>query len=77
MKLGKSLQTYCANFFSLKLTFKARKTLFLGSILIAKQELITRTLRFVHKTSRLVRISLLISNQLNKEFFFFLGKVIS
>ena len=43
-------------------------------IVIAKRELITRTLSFVYKTSRLVRISLLISN-LNKEFFF-LGKVI-
>ena len=47
----------------------------LESMFIAKQELITRTLSFVYKTSRLVRISLLISN-LNKEFFFFLGKVI-
>ena len=45
------------------------------SIFIAKQELITRTLSFVYKTSRLVRIFLLISN-LNKEFFFFLEKVI-
>ena len=48
---------------------------FWKSIYIAKQELITRTLIFVYKTSRLARISLLISN-LNKEFFFFLGKVI-
>ena len=45
------------------------------SIFTAKQELITRSLSFVYKTSRLARISLLISN-LNKEFFFFLGKVI-
>ena len=49
------------------------KNPFLESIFIAKQELIT--LSFVYKTSRQVRISLLISN-LNKEFFFFLGKVI-
>ena len=28
MKLGKSLQTYCANFFSLKLIFKREKPFF-------------------------------------------------
>ena len=55
-------------FFRLSWHFK-RKNPFLESIFIAKQELITRTLSFVYKTSRLVRISLLISN-LNKEFFF-------
>ena len=52
----------------------SEKNSFLESIFIAKQELITRTL-LVYKTSRLVRISLLISN-LNKDFFFSLGKVI-
>ena len=55
--------------------FKREKP-FLVSIFIAKQELFTRTLSFVYKTSRLVRIALLISN-LNKEFFFFLRKVIA
>ena len=69
MRLGKSLQICCVN-----CHFKREKP-FLESIFIAKQELITRTLSFVYKTSRLIRISLLISN-LNKEFFFFLGKVI-
>ena len=53
----------------------SEKNSFLESIFIAKQELITRTLSFVYKTSRLVRVSLSISN-LNKEFFFFLEKVI-
>ena len=47
------------------------KNPFLKSIFIAKQELITRTLSLVYKTSRqwLVRISLLINN-LNKKFLF-------
>ena len=64
----------CQFFFRLSWHLK-RKNPFLESIFITKQELITRTLSFVYKTLRLVRISLLISN-LNKEFFFFLGKVI-
>ena len=59
--------------FRLSWHFKREKP-FWVSIFIAKQELITRTLNFVDKTSRLKRIALLISN-LNKEFFFFLGTV--
>ena len=51
MKLGRSLQT------CLSWHFKQEKP-FLESIFIAKQELITRTLSFVYKTSRLVRNSL-------------------
>ena len=74
LKLGKSLETSCVNFFSLELTFSARKTRILESIFFAKQRLTTRT-SFVCKTSRLVRISLLI-NGLNKSvLLFFLGKL--
>ena len=54
LKLQKSLETCCVNFFSLEL-----KTRILESIFFAKQRLITRT-RLVYKTSWLVRISLLI-----------------
>ena len=68
LKLGKSLQTCRVNFFSLELTFLTR---ILKSI-FAKQELITRT-SFLYKTSRLVRISLLIS-ALNKRISFFPGE---
>ena len=61
-------------FFRLSWHFK-REKLFFGKHLYCKTwELITRTLSFVYKTLRLVRISLLISN-LNKEFFFFWGKL--
>ena len=76
MKLGISLQTCCANFFRLSRHFTREKP-FLESIFIAKQrkELIARALSFVYKTSRLVRISLLITN-LKMGFFFFLWKVI-
>ena len=56
-----------------RLTF-VNKYYYTTAWLIAKQELITRT-SFVYKTSRLVRISLLISI-LNKDFCCFLGKVI-
>ena len=56
-------------FYSLELTFKTRKTRILESIFSAKQGLITRT-SFVYRTSRLVRISLLIS-ALNKRVLFF------
>ena len=52
----------------------SEKNPYFGKHLFAKQKLITRT-SFVHKSSRLVRISLLI-NSLNKSFSFFLGKVI-
>ena len=69
LKLGKSLETFCVNFFPLELRFKARKTRILESIFFAKQRLITRT-SFVYKTSLLVRISLLI-NALNKRVLFF------
>ena len=54
--------------------FKWKKPIFLESNFISKQELITRT-SFVYKTLQLVRISLLITT-LNKEFCFFLRKVI-
>ena len=63
------------NFFFAKADILSEKDPFLESIFIEKQELITRTLSLVYKTSWVVRISLLISN-LNKEFFFFIGKVI-
>ena len=69
LKLGKSLETCCVNFFSLELTFKARKTRILESFFFAKQRLITRT-SVAYKTSRLVRISLLI-NALNKRILLF------
>ena len=52
----------------------SEKNPFLESLFIAKQELITRSLSFAYKTSQLARISLLISD-LNKEFFFFVGKL--
>ena len=75
LKLGKSLETCCVNFFRLSWHFKREKTRILESIFFAKQGLITRT-SFVYKTSRLVRISLLI-NALNKRvLLFFQGKVI-
>ena len=99
MKLGKSLQTCCANFSFALADILSEKNLFLestfinlvpralfpdqshknapwgrGCNFIAIQELITRTLSFANKTSRLVRISVLISN-LNKEFFFFSRKL--
>ena len=74
LKLEKSLETYCVNFFLLELTFQARKTRISESIFFAKQRLITRS-SFVNKTSRLVRICLLI-NALNKRvFLFFSGKL--
>ena len=61
-------------FFRLSWHSLSEKNPFMESIFTAKQELITRSLSFVYKTSRLARISLLISN-LNKEFFFFLGNI--
>ena len=74
LKLERSLETCCVNFFSLELTFKARKTRILESFFFAKQRLITRT-SVAYKTSRLVRISLLI-NALNKRILlFFTGKL--
>ena len=60
--------------FRLSWHFKREKPVFLESIFISKQELITGT-SFVNKTLQLVRISLLVA-ALNKEFYFFLGKVI-
>ena len=60
--------------FRLSWHFNRGKPVFLESIFISKQELITRT-SFVYKTLQLVRISLLIAS-LNKEFSLFLAKVI-
>ena len=74
LELEKSLETCCVNFFSLEVTFKARKTRILESFFFAKQRLITRT-SVAYKTSRLVRISVLI-NALNKRILlFFTGKL--
>ena len=72
LKLGKSLETCCVNFFFAWADIEREKTHILESIFFAKQGLITRT-SFVYKTSRLVRISLLIS-ALNKRIFFFSGE---
>ena len=38
LKLGKSLQRKCVNFFSLKLTFLSEKSPYFGKHLFAKQE---------------------------------------
>ena len=77
LKLGKSLQTCCVNFFHLSRHFKW-ENLYFGIIFFAKQELLTctrfRMPDFMYKTSRLVRISLLIS-AITKSFAFFGGKV--
>ena len=68
LKLGKSLETCCVMLFR-------EKPVFWKAVFFAKQRLITRT-SFVCKTSRLVRISLLI-NAINKSvLLFFLGKII-
>ena len=75
MKLGNLYEHAVPILFRLGWHFKRENPFFGKHLSTAKQELIARTLNFVYKTSRLVRISLLISN-LNKEFFFFLGKVI-
>ena len=59
--------------FCLSWHFKREKPVFLESIFISNQELITYT-SFVNKTLQLVRISLLVT-ALNKEFTFFPGKL--
>ena len=74
LKLGKSLQTYCVNFFWLLLTFWARKISILESIFIAtKQETITRARHHLQDFAT-VRTSLLIS-AITKSSAFFLGKL--
>ena len=60
LKLGKSWQRKCVNFFSLKLTFEARKVRILESIFLQNENWL-RVQDFVDKNLRLVRISLLIS----------------
>ena len=70
MKLGKSLQTCLPIFFRLSWHFKREKPFFWKASLLQNKNWL-----IVYKTSRLVRISLLISN-VNKEFFFFLEKAI-
>ena len=67
-KLETLCKTWCVNF-ELSWHFKREKSRILESIFFAKQGLITRT-SFVYKTSRLVRICLLIST-LNRELSFF------
>ena len=69
MKIEKSLQTSCVNFFSLKLTFSARKIRILESIFLQNKNLL-RVQDFVYRTLRLVRIYLLIS-AITKSCFFF------
>ena len=64
----------CQFFFFAYADTSNEKTLIFESTFFAKPELITRT-SFVYKTSRLVRVSLLIS-AITKSFVFFLGKVI-
>ena len=60
LKLGKSLQRRCVNFFSLKLTFYARKVPILESIFLQNKNWLCMQ-DFVDKTLRVIRISLLIS----------------
>ena len=60
MKLGKSLQRKCVNFFSLKLTFEARKVRILESIFLQNKNWL-RVQDLVDTTFRVVRISLLIT----------------
>ena len=74
LKLGKSLETCCVNFFRLSWHFKREKTRILESIFFAKQGLISRT-SFVYKTSQLVRICLLISALNKRVLLFFSGKL--
>ena len=76
LKLGKSLETCCVNFFRLSWHFKREKTRILKSIFFAKQGLITR-IGFVYKTWRSTGKNLSF-NQCSKQesFAFFLGKVI-
>ena len=74
LKLGKSLETCCVNFFRLNWHFTREKTRILKSIFFAKQGLITRT-SFVYKTSRLVRICLLISTLNKRVKLFFSGNL--
>ena len=72
-KLETLCKTWCVNF-ELSWHFKRGKTRILESIFFAKQGLITRT-SFVYKTSRLVRISLLISALNKRVLLFFSGKL--
>ena len=69
LKLGESLETCSVNFFRLSWHFKREEPSFWKASFLQKQGLITRT-SFVRKTSRLVRISLLIS-ALNKRVLLF------
>ena len=73
LKLGKSLQTCCVNFFRLSWHFKLEKPVFWKASFLQNKNWL-REQDFVFKTSRLVRISLLISAK--KSFAFFLGKLI-
>ena len=75
LKLGTSLETCCVNFFRLSWHFKREKNRILESIFFPKQKgLITRT-SFVYKTSRLVKICLLISALSKRVLLFFLEKL--
>ena len=74
LKLGKSLETCCVNFFRLSWHFKQEKPIFWKASFLAKQRLTMRT-SSVYKTAWLVRICLLI-NALNKRvLLFFWGKL--
>ena len=74
LKLGKSLETCCVNFFRLCWHFKWEKTPHFGKHIFAEQGLLTRK-SFVCKTSRLVRICLLISALNKRVLLFFSGKL--
>ena len=62
LKLERSLETCCVNFFRLSWHFKREKPVFWKASFLQNKVLITRT-RFLYKTSRLVRISLLINSR--------------
>ena len=73
LKRVKSLQTCCANLFSLKLTFYVRKIFILEGNFFAKQELITQARRRVQDFATGKNLSF---NQChNKEFRVYLGRV--
>ena len=69
-----SLQRRCVNFFSLKLTFQARKIRILESIFLQNKNWL-RVQDFVYKTLPLVRISLLIRT-VTKSLRFFSGELL-
>ena len=72
LKLGKSSETGCVNFFRLSWHFKREKPVFWKASFLENRDWLRAT-SFVYKTSRLVRISLLI-NALNKRVLLFFSR---